>query len=127
MNKTKIMSFFIGDIDKWKKIPQEMRKLKEDLSTRNRWKLMGIFLIFFLVFYTAMAGLRSVQERAQYCEVIEDITTGSGYMYIEDIKKPENNKSYRYYLDFWEENKKPMNMGIKCEFDIKRYFREITN
>lgn len=143
----KILEIIIGDLEKWKKVPEAMKQFGNELKTPGRERriliLIGIvsFGIVFGLFYT----IGWVQYSAQYCQIIESeetivqidnkiMNTGvfnNVKMINEteikeqvDNKRPKNNESYNYYRKFYEEGKPPW-IGFNCTWDMGRFMNEI--
>lgn len=102
-NKNKILSLLIGDIEKWKKMPQAMKQLEEDLKTNQKWGLIAIFILFLALALSFMGGVYWVQTHAQYCYIGID---GFG-------EKMQLAKVYEEEI-YGQEN-------IYCKFDFKKF------
>lgn len=145
------MSFIdiiIGDREKWRKMPDAFKELKEELKTRRAVYLITVFIVCLGIVYGFMMGLRYIQNNAQYCNLIEnnierrdnyqrlgDLVIGNEHMFnmtreveiINDIAKPipENNKSWAYYLRYYKDGRKQVWLGFNCSFNFKRFKQEM--
>lgn len=150
----KVISFIFGDTEKWKRLPEAFEGLKEDFKRpKEAAILIMIAVTCFALTFGTMQGIRWVQERAQYCDVIikdasyrineldpanrqyeiGGVNISSGYrpnytQYIIDVESkkptPPTGMNYRFYLDYWKDTGKSPWVGIECKFDWERFRRE---
>ena len=119
----KILSFFIGDIRKWRKLPSAFRELKNDFKNPKKafnLAFIGVLSLSLTLFF--MYGVYLFQNNAQYCQVINKPVYGSDLQYAGDL--PINNMSLAYYTNLYKGSRIPINVVIQCNFDLNRFIKE---
>ncbi len=120
MNKKKIISFFIGDVDKWKKIPGEFNKMAKDTKENGLdWSLVWSFMKGFIIIFGVMFIAYSIQVNGQYCKTINQYGMDEKLDY-------KQNMNLKYYNNLREDLRKD-SLGVDCRINIKRYSGDLLN
>lgn len=128
----KVLSFIIGDLEKWKHLDLIMKNLWEDIKEDSKdWRRLAYMIILFAVGVSVSLGVMYLiyigQYSSQYCQIQPNENIAYCSMYGTKIDfMYDNNKSYMYLLNKYKNKTNAfVCMDIYCKFDIKRYLNEV--